>query len=96
MTKRKRYSFSVVEETIRSPDYKNFRGGRIEVYDNKDKSGYACYEARFLVPIEFMDPFLEMWDSKESDEMPFIHLAGRWVRYRTTMQKIAEAISKFI
>ena len=74
MTKRKRYSFSVVEEMIMNPDYKNLREGRIEVYDNRDKSGYACYEARFLIPEEFMDSFLETWDSKESNKMPFI----RW------------------
>jgi hypothetical protein len=71
MVKSKRYSFSGVEEMIGNPDYKNFKGGRIEVYDKKDKSGYACYEARFLIPIEFMDSFRETWDLKESDEMDF-------------------------
>ena len=58
---------------IMNSDYKNFRGGRIEVFDNKDKSAYACYEARFLIPAEFMDSFRETWDLKESNEMPFIH-----------------------
>jgi hypothetical protein len=71
--KSKRYSFSVVEETVRNPDYRNYSSGRIEVYDNRDKSGYACYEARFLIPIEFLDMFRETWDCKESNEMPFIH-----------------------
>jgi len=69
----RRYLFSVVEEAVRNPDYKNFRAGRIEVYDNQDTSGYACYEARFMIPIEFMDAFMETWDTKESDEMPYIH-----------------------
>lgn len=73
MPKRKRYFFSVVEEGIMNPKYKDYRGGRIEVYDRKDKRGYACYEARFLIPEEFMDSFREVWDFKESDEMPFIH-----------------------
>lgn len=71
--KSKRYSFSVVEETIMNPDYKNYRDGKIEVYDNRDKSGYACDEARFSIPIEFMDSFFEMRDCKESNEMPLIH-----------------------
>ncbi len=70
---RKRCIFSVVEEAVRNPDYKNFRAGRIEVYDNQDTSGYACYEARFMIPIEFMNVFMETWDAKESDEMPYIH-----------------------
>lgn len=47
--------FKVVEEAIMNPENKYFRGGRIEVYDNKDKGGYACYEARFFIPKEFMD-----------------------------------------
>ena len=72
--KGKRYFFSVVEEGIMNKKYQHFRGGRIEVYDTRDKSGYACYEARFFIPEEFMDSFRETWDFKESDEMPFI----RW------------------
>lgn len=41
--------------------------GGLEV---KDSSG--CYEARFLIPEEFMDAFRELWDFKESDKMPYI------------------------
>ena len=74
MSKKKRYFFSVVEEMIMNPKYDGYRGGRIEVYDRKDDSGYACYEARFLIPEEFMDAFRELWDFKESDKMPHI----RW------------------
>ena len=71
--KRKRYFFSVVEEGIMNPKHKDYRGGRIEAYNQKDKRGYACYEARFLIPEEFMDSFCKIWDFKESDKMPFIH-----------------------
>ncbi len=74
MPKKKRYFFSVVEEMIMNPKYKDYRGGRIEVYDKKNKRGYACYEARFLIPEEFIDAFRKTWDFKESDRMPFI----RW------------------
>ena len=74
MSKGKRYFFSVIEEAVMNPKYENFRGGRIEIYDRKDKTRYACYEARFLIPVEFMDSFREVWDFKESDEMPYI----RW------------------
>ena len=49
MPKSKRYYFFVVEEAIMNPDNKYYRGGRIEVYDCKDKGKYACYEARFLI-----------------------------------------------
>lgn len=73
MAKSKRYFFSVVEEMIMNPKAEKFRAGRIEVYDRKDDRGYACYEARFLIPQEFMDDFRKIWDRKESDEMPYIH-----------------------
>lgn len=73
MAKSKRYFFSVIEEGIMNPKYKGWRGGRIEVYDSRDKKGYACYEARFFIPEEFMYSFREVWDFKESDKMPFIH-----------------------
>jgi len=73
MPKKKRYFFSVVEEMIMNPKYRRYRGGRIEVFDQKDKSGHACYEARFLIPEEFMDALRKVWDFKESDKMPFIH-----------------------
>jgi len=68
----KRYSFSVVEEAVLNPAFKGFRGGRIEVYDRRNKSGYAVYEARFLLPNEFFDGFYELWDGKESNLMPKI------------------------
>jgi len=74
MPKKKRYFFSVIEEMIMNPQYKGYRGGRIEVYDRKEKSGYTCYEARFLIPEEFMEDFRKLWDFKEADKMPYI----RW------------------
>lgn len=82
MAKKKRYFFSVIEEAVLNPKYDGWRGGRIEVYDRKDKSGYACYEARFFIPEEFIGPFRETWDFKESDKMPYI----RW-DYEGEVQK---------
>jgi len=73
MTKKKRYFFNVVEHMIMNEKAEKFCAGRIEVYDRKDDRGYACYEAGFLIPREFMDDFRKMWDFKESDEMPYIH-----------------------
>ena len=70
----KRYFFSVIEEMIQNPDYFGYRGGRIEVYDNQSESPYAIYEARFLIPAEFMMSFRETFDFKESDLMPYF----RW------------------
>ena len=74
MPKKKRYFFSVVEEMVMNPKFDGYRGGRIEVYDRKGKESSGCYEARFLIPEEFMVDFRKMWDFKESDEMPYI----RW------------------
>lgn len=71
--KKKRYWFSVVEEMIQNPKFFRFRGGRIEVYDQKDKNAhYAIYEARFMIPEEFIVGFRELFDGVESDEMPYI------------------------
>jgi len=74
--KEKRYWFSVVEEGIQNPKFAHFRGGRIEVYNRKDKTSgnYAIYEARFMIPEEFMQGFRELFDFKESSRMPYI----RW------------------
>jgi len=74
MAEEKRYFFSVVEEMVANPEYEGYRAGRIEVRDRKGKDEHACYEARFLMPEEFMDGFRELWDFKESDKMPYI----RW------------------
>lgn len=74
MPKKKRYFFSVIEEMIMNTKFEGYRAGRIEVYDRKGKNNSGCYEARFLIPEEFMDAFRELWDFKESDKMPYI----RW------------------
>jgi len=70
----KRYWFSVVEEAVLNTEYRGYRGGRIEVFDLTNDSSYSIYEARFLLPEEFMEDFYEMWDGRESDLMPMI----RW------------------
>jgi len=67
-----RYFFSVVEECVMNKEYQWGRGGRIEVYDSKDKSGYALYEARFFIPKEFINTFREVFDFKTSNRLPFI------------------------
>ena len=67
MKKSKRFLFNVVEEFILNPDYKDYSGGRIEVFDKKNDSGFAIGEARFLIPTEFMEKFREVFDFKESD-----------------------------
>ncbi len=74
--KSKRYWFSIIEEGIQNLKFAHFRGGRIEVYDTKDKlsGSYPIYEARFMIPEEFMLGFRELFDFKESNRMPFI----RW------------------
>lgn len=68
----KRYYFNVVEEGVLNPDYKGFRAGRIEVFDTQSDSPYADYEARFLMPEELFESFVNTFDLKESDLMPYI------------------------
>jgi len=68
----KRFFFSVIEEGVLNPDYKGFRVGRIEVYDQKSGSPYADYEARICLPEEFFEEFRAVFDMKESDLMPRI------------------------
>jgi len=65
--KEKRYFFSIVEEVIMNTDYAGYRGGRVEVYDNRRNDGYASYEARLLIPEEFWEGFREVFDMKHSD-----------------------------
>ncbi len=69
--KDKRYFYSVVEEGIQNPEYFGYRGGRIEITDNKSKSPYPIAEAKFLIPEEFIEGFRETFDFKESD-LPII------------------------
>jgi len=71
--KSKRYFISVVEEMIQNPDYFGYRGGRIEIYDNESDSPYAIYEARFLIPEEFIEGFRELFDFKETDKLIYIN-----------------------
>lgn len=80
-----RYFFSVVEECVMNPDYEGYRGGRVEVYDEQNNSGYAIYEARFLIPEEFFETFREMFDCKYSNLMPMI----KW-DYPLTVSKIPD------
>ncbi len=65
--KQKRFFYNIVEETIQNPNYCGYCGGRVEVYDKKSASPYPIYEARFLIPEEFMSGFRELFDFKESD-----------------------------
>lgn len=70
--KKHRWFLSVVEEAVLNPDYSQFSGGRIEVFDNESDYPYQVYEARFLIPNELMEKFRETFDFKEVDDLPFI------------------------
>jgi hypothetical protein len=65
MPKKKRYFFNVVEEMIMNENAEKFCAGRIEVYDNKDDRGYACYEARFLISIGIIPKWKEIRGQNE-------------------------------
>lgn len=72
----KRYTFSVVEEVTKNSEYKWGVGGRIEVYDQQNKSQYAIEEYRFFVPVEMYDKFFEMFDGLETDNP--VRIAMDW------------------
>jgi hypothetical protein len=74
MSDEKRYSFNVVEQMVLNPDYRGYRSARIEVTDNQADSPYPIYEASVLLPEEFFDDFVELFDFKDADLMPYI----RW------------------
>jgi len=65
--KHKRYRYSITEEAIMNMKFSQYRGGRVEVFDRKDKSGYAVYEGRFLIPEEIRDKFYDLFDGLETD-----------------------------
>ena len=63
----KRYYLSVIEEMIQNPKHYAYRGGRIEIYDEERKDGYAVGEARFLIPEDMIVPFRKLFDGYETD-----------------------------
>ncbi len=77
MPEKKRYFFSVVEEMIMNENAEKFRGGRIEVYDNKSKNGYAVYEGRWWLPIQIAQQFYDLFDGLETDDLPYLRFDMR-------------------
>lgn len=75
----KRYWFNCIEEGIMNDNAKKFRGGRIEVFDSKSKSGYAVYEGRWWLPIEIAQQFYDLFDGYETDDLPYLRFDMREV-----------------
>lgn len=67
MVQKKKYFFNIIEEYVLNPDYYGYRGGRVEVFDRDDDSGYAMAEYRLFMPAEFWDKFCDVFDFEESD-----------------------------
>lgn len=67
-----RYCFNVVEQAVMNPKSFGYRSVRVEIYDKESHSDFAVYEASVLLPAEFMDGFIELFDGKESDLLPSI------------------------
>ena len=72
MKTNKRYFLNVIEEGIQNEEYKDYRGGRIEVTDTHSDDKYPVYEARWLVPQELAEQFYELFNWKELDVLPVI------------------------
>lgn len=64
---KKRYVYSIIEQAILNSRYHGYRGGRVEIFDRRDRSGYPVMEANFLIPEEFMDGFINLFDEKSSN-----------------------------
>ena len=63
-----RYNYSVTEEGVQNPKYaEKFSGGRVEVFDNLNDSGYAVYEWRFLMPWQALGGFIDWIEDVETD-----------------------------
>jgi len=61
-----KFFLNFVEEAILNPDYYGYRGGRVEVVD--DKAMYPCEEIRFFTSrVTFID-FRDKWDMRMVSE----------------------------
>ena len=64
--KPKKYFLSFVEEGIFNPEYADCVGGRLEITDCDDQSGYAETEVRFFTrKVDSFRAFREKWDMKD-------------------------------
>jgi hypothetical protein len=69
-----RYFLTTTEEMIMNREFDGFRGGRIEIYDEENKGGYALTEVRFFVPENMYNGFIEMFDFKSLTLREMKHL----------------------
>ena len=61
-----KFFLNFVEEAVLNPDYYGYRGGRVEVVDDKDM--YPGEEIRFLTRNEAFDNFRDKWDMRDVSE----------------------------
>lgn len=63
----KRYSYSTVGYGIFSLLGQKYRMGRIEIFDEKDESGYAIDEGTYCIPFKAAALFEDFMDALETD-----------------------------
>jgi len=71
---------SFIEEAVLNPEYQGYIGGRIEVYDDKDK-GYSSEEIRFFTKgVEEFNIFRNEWDMRDvtNEELDFVRDIVKW------------------
>jgi hypothetical protein len=68
--KKKRFQLSCIEEAVLNPKYKGYRGGRIEVFDSKNRKSFHHWEFHFLLPEEIFDSFYNIFDGLKTDMLP--------------------------
>ena len=61
--KKRTYFISFVEEGILNPDYKEYVGGRVEIYD--DINSFEVDEIRFFTNKKSWNSFRNKWDFRE-------------------------------
>ncbi len=61
------YFLSFVENVIRNPNYRGYRSGRIEVYDDETDNPYAEEEIHFLT--DRVDEYLEFREKFDFEEV---------------------------
>lgn len=67
VAREERYSYSTVGYGIYSLLGERYRMGRIEIFDNKNKSGYAVSEGSYCMPFEAARQFEDFIESLETN-----------------------------
>lgn len=84
----KRYTYSCIGYAVFSLLGEIYRIGRIEVFDEQDKTGYQVHEGTFCLPLEVASQLEDMFDELETDYPIMLKLGSMdWCK-----EAVAEAL----